>query len=103
MQGRHVPQHKMILELPHEASPQTRLNIMLDFTKEMFRDRDIPFWCALHSPIPGVNDPRNYHAHIVYIGRPAKIIDHHEKVTFDRKSGKSARALLSGNGTSLPR
>ncbi len=75
----------MILELPHEASPQTRLNIMLDFTKQMFRDREIPFWCALHSPIPGVNDPRNYHAHIVYIGRPARIIDHHEKVTITRK------------------
>ena len=85
----HLPgqraQYKMILELPHEASSQTRLNIMLDFTKQMFRDREIPFWCALHSPIPGVNDPRNYHAHIVYIGRPAKIIDHHEKVTFTRK------------------
>lgn len=82
--GNRVRQFKMILELPHEATPQTRLNIMLDFTRQMFKERDIPFWCALHSPIEGVNDPRNYHAHIVYIGRPAKIIDHHEKVMIDR-------------------
>lgn len=82
--GNRVRQYKMILELPHEATPQTRLNIMLDFTRQMFKERDIPFWCALHSPIEGVNDPRNYHAHIVYIGRPAKIIDHHETVMIDR-------------------
>lgn len=82
--GNRVHQFKMILELPHEATPQTRLNIMLDFTRQMFKERDIPFWCALHSPIDGVNDPRNYHAHIVYIGRPAKIIDHYESVTIDR-------------------
>lgn len=82
--GNRVRQFKMILELPHEATPQTRLNIMLDFTRQMFKERDIPFWCALHSPIEGVNDPRNYHAHIVYIGRPAKIIDHYENVTIDR-------------------
>lgn len=86
--GNRVRQYKMILELPHEATPQTRLNIMLDFTRQMFKERDIPFWCALHSPIEGVNDPRNYHAHIVYIGRPAKIIDHHEKVMIDRKGNE---------------
>lgn len=93
MPGTQVHQYKMILELPHEATPQTRLNIMLDFTRQMFKERNIPFWCALHSPIEGVNDPRNYHAHIVYIGRPAQIIDHHEKVTIDRKG----RKIVEGN------
>lgn len=82
--ARNRHQYKMILALPHEAPPEVRLRIMADFTDEMFRKRNIPFWCALHAPT-GKNDPRNFHAHIVYIGRPANVMVHAEKVLKTRK------------------
>ena len=78
-------QYRMIVGLPHEASPKARLDIMMNFTREMFGERNIPFWCALHRPTPKKNDPRNFHAHIVFIGRPARLIDHAERVTKNRK------------------
>ncbi|WP_163570796.1 hypothetical protein, partial [Klebsiella pneumoniae] len=40
-------QYKLILGLPHEATPEMRLRMMADFTDTMFRDKNIPFWCAL--------------------------------------------------------
>ena len=63
-------QHRLIVELPHEASPQARFDIVKKFA-ERFEQDGVPFWAALHAPGKH-NDSRNYHAHIVYSERPAK-------------------------------
>ena len=69
-------QHRLILELPHEVSPETRLAIVKGFTKR-FEDQSIPDWAVLHAPT-SKNDARNFHAHVVFLTRPAKIIMHPE-------------------------
>ena len=71
-----VLQHRLIVELPHEVAPETRLAIVKSFTKR-FEDQSIPYWAVLHAPTEK-NDARNYHAHIVFLTRPAKIIMHPE-------------------------
>ena len=71
-----VLQHRLILELPHEVSPEVRLSIVKSFTKR-FEDEGIPYWAVLHAPTEK-NDRRNYHAHIVHLTRPARIIMHPE-------------------------
>ena len=71
-----VLQHRLILELPHEVSPEVRLAIVKSFTKR-FEDEGIPYWAVLHAPTEK-NDRRNYHAHIVHLTRPARIIMHPE-------------------------
>ncbi|WP_237479377.1 MobA/MobL family protein [Lichenibacterium dinghuense] len=63
-------QHRLIVELPHEASPKARFDMVQLFCRR-FEDDGVPFWAALHAPGPG-NDSRNFHAHIVYSERPAK-------------------------------
>lgn len=70
----HTIQHRLIVELPHECSTEDRLAIMRDFTKK-YADDGVPYWCVLHAPVEGKNDDRNFHAHIVLHGRPAKQID----------------------------
>ncbi len=71
-----VLQHRVILELPHEVRPEVRLAIMKAYTKR-YEDEGIPFWAVLHAPT-AKNDPRNYHAHVVHLARPAKLILHPE-------------------------
>ncbi|MBY0611550.1 MAG: MobA/MobL family protein [Beijerinckiaceae bacterium] len=71
-----VLQHRLILELPHEVTPAVRLAIVKSFTKR-FEDEGIPYWAVLHAPTDR-NDARNFHAHIVHLTRPAKIILHPE-------------------------
>ncbi len=63
-------QHRLIVELPHEATPKARYEMMKTFAKR-FEDDGIPYWAALHAP-GADNDSRNFHAHIVYSERPAK-------------------------------
>ena len=63
-------QHRLIVELPHEATPQARFEMIRRFAKR-FEDDGIPYWAALHAPGDD-NDSRNFHAHIVYSERPAK-------------------------------
>ena len=63
-------QHRLIVELPHEASAQARFEMVKAFTKR-FDDDGVPYWAALHAPGKD-NDSRNFHAHIVYSERPAK-------------------------------
>ncbi len=63
-------QHRLIVELPHEASAQARFEMVKEFAKRFEKD-GIPYWAALHAPGKD-NDSRNYHAHIVYSERPAK-------------------------------
>ncbi len=63
-------QHRLIVELPHEATPAARHEMMRAFAKR-FEDDGIPYWAALHAPGKD-NDSRNFHAHIVYSQRPAR-------------------------------
>ncbi len=63
-------QNRIIAELPHEASPQARYDIVRRFCEGFERD-GVPYWAALHAPDKN-NDARNYHVHIVYSERPAK-------------------------------
>ena len=65
-------QHRLIVELPHEATPQARFDMVKDFCQR-FADDGIPYWAALHAP-GAKNDSRNFHAHIVYSERPAERI-----------------------------
>ncbi len=65
-------QHRFIIELPHEASPEDRLAIMEAFTAKFEAD-GIPFYAVLHAPT-AKNDSRNYHGHIVMLNRPAKMM-----------------------------
>jgi len=85
-------QYKLILGLPHEATPEMRLRMMADFTDTMFREKDIPFWCALHAPT-GDNDDRNYHAHVVFLGRPASMVVHPDRLIRNRKGETSEGSL----------
>ena len=72
-------QHRLIVELPHEATPEARHEIVRTFAKK-FEDDGVPFWAALHAP-GEANDSRNFHAHIVYSERPAKRV-------FDEADGR---------------
>ena len=67
-------QHRLIVELPHEASAEARYEMMRTFCARFEAD-GIPYWAALHAP-GEKNDARNFHAHIVYSERPAiKMVD----------------------------
>ena len=78
-------QNRLIVELPHEATPQARHEIVSAFCKRFEAD-GVPYWAALHAPGKD-NDSRNFHAHIVYSDRPAKRVldtaDGREKWDFE--------------------
>ena len=78
-------QNRLIVELPHEATPQARYEIVREFCKR-FEVDGIPYWAALHAPGKD-NDSRNFHAHIVYSERPARRVvdamDGQEKWDFE--------------------
>ena len=63
-------QCRVILELPHEVQPTTRLHIARDFCRT-FENHGLPYWASIHAPY-GRNDPRNYHLHVAYHDRPAR-------------------------------
>lgn len=64
-------QNRLIIELPYEASPAMRMEMVREFCRQQFEARGLPFWAALH--VPGKkNDARNYHVHIVFSERPAQ-------------------------------
>ena len=69
-------QARLVLELPHEADAKTRQEIVRQYCA-WFEDNGIPYWAAIHQPTED-NDSRNYHAHVVYMDRPAKRIAHLE-------------------------
>jgi hypothetical protein len=67
-----IIQHRFILQLPKEASAAERRAIVKAFVAP-FEKEKIPYWAALHAPT-GDNDPRNWHAHVISLNRPAEII-----------------------------
>lgn len=72
--GKSRLQYRLILELPHQASPEARHETVRKFCEETFGKQGLPYWAVLHAPT-AKNDSRNFHAHIVYLARPAKKID----------------------------
>lgn len=72
--GKSRLQYRLILELPHQASPEARHEAVRRFCEETFGKNDLPYWAVLHAPT-AKNDPRNFHAHVVYLARPAKQIE----------------------------
>ncbi len=97
-------QHRLIVELPHEASAQARFEMVKEFAKRFERD-GIPYWAALHAPGKD-NDSRNYHAHIVYSERPAKRMVDPEKpqdgAKWDFEITKTYRTSSRNTRTSRP-
>lgn len=68
-------QSRLVLELPHEASPRERHEIVRRYTDDLFRSKGLPYWVSIHAPTKE-NDSRNHHAHVVFTDRPAsKMID----------------------------
>ena len=63
-------QNRLICELPHQSTPEARKEILQRFVRT-FEEKEIPFHVAVHAPGKG-NDARNFHAHIVFLERPAK-------------------------------
>jgi len=63
-------QIRLVLELPHEASPAARQEIVKKFCQQ-YEDLDVPYWASIHAPTKK-NDHRNHHAHIVHGIRPTK-------------------------------
>lgn len=64
-------QNRIIVELPHEIDTRGRIAITRAFC-EIFEEKGLPYWAVIHAP-HGHNDPRNFHAHIAYSDRPAKV------------------------------
>lgn len=69
-------QTRLVLELPHEADAETRQRIVKRYCA-WFEENGVPYWAAIHQPTKS-NDDRNYHAHVVFMDRPAKRMIHPE-------------------------
>ena len=67
-------QIRLVLELPHEASPAARQEIVKRFCQEYER-LGVPYWAAIHAPTTK-NDNRNHHAHVAHANRPARRMVH---------------------------
>ena len=65
-------QVRLVLELPHEATPAARQEIVKRFCEEYER-LGVPYWASIHAPTKK-NDDRNHHAHIVHGLRPARMM-----------------------------
>ena len=63
-------QIRLVLELPHEATPAARQEIVKRFC-EKYEQLGVPYWASIHAPTQK-NDDRNHHAHIVHGIRPAR-------------------------------
>ena len=92
-------QNRLIMELPHEATPEARFEIVKGFCKE-FDKRGLPYWAALHAPGKD-NDSRNFHAHVVFSDRPSQRMvdgeDGKEKWDFEitRTKVKASRNVVT--------
>lgn len=62
-------QSRIIAELPHEATPEERIQIATLFCQKL-EELGLPYWASIHAPTRK-NDARNFHLHIAYSERPA--------------------------------
>lgn len=67
----------MIVNLPHDVSPQARCEILRRFCTEAFDLHDLPYVATIHTPPPS-GDERNFHAHIAFGLRPMHRVGDHE-------------------------
>ena len=67
----------MIVNLPHDISPEARREILDRFCHDAFELHDLPFVAAIHEP-SAEGDQRNKHAHIVFSLRPMQHVGDHE-------------------------
>ena len=63
-------QIRLVLELPHETTPEARQEIVREFCRH-YEELEVPYWASIHAPTKD-NDDRNYHAHILHGNRPAR-------------------------------
>ena len=65
-------QGRVQCELPAGLEPRDYREIVERFC-EAFRERDLPFWAAVHRPhVAEGSDPRNIHLHVVWSERPVR-------------------------------
>lgn len=64
-------QYRIIVNLPHELSPEQRLQWLDAYCERQFARYGLPFVAALHKPDAG-GDARNFHAHICFSTRPVE-------------------------------
>ena len=95
-------QTRIVVELPHEATPDERHEIVRRFTDEL-RLKGIPFWASIHAPTKD-NDQRNHHAHIVCTDRPMKKMPHPETgaLTWDFAIEEHYKRANRANATRYP-
>ncbi len=75
-------QHRLVAELPHELTAAERAALVLQFCRHLERieenedgtTRGLMYTAAIHAP-DAHNDERNYHLHVVFHDRPAKILE----------------------------
>ena len=60
-----VIQYRLILELPHQLDPHQAAATLDAWCERELTQHDIAFHAAVHQPEHG-NDPRNWHAHVVF-------------------------------------
>ncbi|MFY8143385.1 MAG: MobA/MobL family protein [Caulobacter sp.] len=66
-------QYRLIAGLPHELSPAGMMTVCDRFAAEAFGRFELPYFGAVHRPDTG-NNPLNWHVHLAFHDRPAKII-----------------------------
>ncbi|MET3723607.1 MobA/MobL family protein [Sphingomonas trueperi] len=67
----------MVVNLPHDVSPQARRQILEGFCAEAFGLHNLPYVATIHTP-PPEGDARNFHAHIAFALRPMHRLGSHE-------------------------
>lgn len=71
-------QTRIVVELPHEMTPAQRLALAKDYCQP-FANQSLPHWAVIHAPNQH-NDDRNYHLHVNLYDRPAKRIEHPDRI-----------------------
>jgi len=84
------------LGLPHELSPEQRLNLARTFSQELCDRYRVVVDLAMHLPRPG-SDPRNFHAHLMLTSREITANGFGGKAGLDLQPGQMrARGLREG-------
>jgi len=64
-------QYRIVLNLPHELTPDERRALVAEFCERTFARLGLPYAAAIHEP-DEKSDQRNYHAHICFSTRPCE-------------------------------
>ncbi len=69
-------QMRLDMEFPHQLDAPARRRVLQRFVDE-FEARGLPVWGVVHKPeVQHGTDRRNYHAHVVYLDRPCRRVEH---------------------------